>query len=115
LPPWLRPRCRCPEGDDHHDLTAKQVGRKRRQPLVPVVGIAMFDRDILAFDEASLFETPKNRRRQMRVVARPPWIDARLREVSKYPHKLSGATSPLPLTYRRSPAAGRATPGSVFD
>ena len=51
-PPWPRaPRACCP-ADDHGHLTANQIGRQRRQPIVLTFRPAVFDRDVLALDEA---------------------------------------------------------------
>jgi hypothetical protein len=43
------------------NLPAHQLGRQRRQPVILIFGPAKFDRHILPFDEARLFQTlPKS-------------------------------------------------------
>ena len=43
-------------GDDHGDPAANQIGRKRRQPIVLILGQAVFDCDVLAFYIAGLLQ-----------------------------------------------------------
>src|SRR5215467_10298448 len=46
---------------DHGDLPANQFSRQRRQPVILIFGPAKFDRHILPFDEARLFQAlPKS-------------------------------------------------------
>ena len=42
--------------DDHGDLPANQIGRQRRQPVDLILGPAVFDRDVLAFDIAGVLQ-----------------------------------------------------------
>jgi hypothetical protein len=42
--------------DDHSDPSADQVGRQRRQSIELILGPAVFDRDVLAFDIARFLE-----------------------------------------------------------
>jgi hypothetical protein len=42
--------------EDHSDATADQLSGQPRQPLILIFGPAEFDRDVLAFDEAAIFE-----------------------------------------------------------
>src|SRR5262249_48646791 len=42
--------------DDHSDPSAGQVGRQRRQSIELILGPAVFDRDVLAFDIARFLE-----------------------------------------------------------
>jgi hypothetical protein len=41
---------------DHGDLTANQIGRKLWQPIALVLGKPVYDRHILTFDIATLFQ-----------------------------------------------------------
>jgi hypothetical protein len=41
--------------NDHLDLSANEIGRQRGQPLGLVFGPAIFDREILALNIATLF------------------------------------------------------------
>jgi hypothetical protein len=43
-------------GHDHRDPSLHQFRRQRRQPIDLVVGPAVFDRDVLAFDQARVFQ-----------------------------------------------------------
>ena len=43
--------------DDHGDPLAYQIGGHHRQPFELIVGEAVFDRHVLAFDVARLFES----------------------------------------------------------
>ena len=42
--------------DDHGRLTTNQILRERRQPIAHAVGPAVFDRDVLAFEETSFLQ-----------------------------------------------------------
>jgi len=46
---------------DHIDGTAHKIAGQGREPFVVVIRPAIFDRDILPFDKASLFEPPGGR------------------------------------------------------
>ena len=52
---------------DHGDLTADQIGRQRRQPVVLTLRPAVFDRDVLALDEAGFLQALAERRHDVRV------------------------------------------------
>jgi hypothetical protein len=40
-------------GGDHLHSTTNQISRKRRQPIILILGPSVFDRDIPALDKAS--------------------------------------------------------------
>ena len=44
-------------GSNHGDLAADQIGGQRRQPVVLIVGPAVFDGHALAFDKARLLQS----------------------------------------------------------
>jgi hypothetical protein len=46
------------EHGDYGHLSANEVGRQRRQPIVMTLRPAVFDRDILVFDVADFVQAP---------------------------------------------------------
>ena len=50
--------------DDHGDRQANQIGHQRRQAIYLILRIAVFDRDVLALDEACFLQTLAERGRQ---------------------------------------------------
>jgi len=61
---------------------ADQIGRQCWQSIVLVICPAVFNRDVLALDIASLFQTPTERGQEMWVRARHPGV-----EESDYRHR----------------------------
>ncbi len=49
--------CRSGVSNDHGRQKANQLGHQRRQAITPVLGPAVFDRDVLAVDETRLLQT----------------------------------------------------------
>ena len=58
LRPWLPAWKRC--GNDRGHLTADEVGRQHREPIKATFRRAVFDCDVLAFDEAARFKPWRN-------------------------------------------------------
>jgi len=52
--------------DEHSRLTAKQIGDQSRQPIEVIIRRAVFDRDVLAFDEARFLQALTERGYEVR-------------------------------------------------
>ena len=61
-----------PPGHNQGHPTANEIGCQCWQPVVLIVREAIFDRDVLAFDIASFFQTPMERGKKVRVVIGRP-------------------------------------------
>jgi hypothetical protein len=53
-------------GRDHGDLTADQISRQRRQPVIVTLGPAILDRHVLPLDVAGFLEAEANRLGEVR-------------------------------------------------
>jgi hypothetical protein len=68
------PYCRAIR-DDHRHLMANEVGRQQRKSVVFVIRPAVFDREVLALDIASLFQAPMERGQEGCVLAGWPTVE----------------------------------------
>src|SRR5215471_15926647 len=59
-------------GRDHGHLTTNQVGRQCRQPVILILGEAIFKRDVLTLDEACFSQAPADVGHEVWVVAGRP-------------------------------------------
>ena len=95
LRPWP-PARRGAVADDHGHRPANQFGHQSRQPINLIVRIAVFDRDVLALDEACFLQTlaergfnfiaSKRRADVLRKIRPPAWrVAARAPQVAMQP------------------------------
>jgi hypothetical protein len=56
-------------------LTADEIGRQCRQPIILAFGPAVFDSDVLALDMSGVGQTLPERRDNRRIVAKRPAVE----------------------------------------